>query len=104
DDDLLARCRVDRELHVAAAGLDTAATNARERGRAHLLILDVTPRWPRSHRDRVAGVHSHRVDVLDRADDDAVVGAVAHHLELVLLPTGDALLDDDLVHRGGGEA
>ena len=31
--------------------------------------------------DRVAGVNTHRVDVLDRADDDAVVATVAHHLE-----------------------
>ena len=29
----------------------------------------------RRNRDAVAGVHAHRVDVLDRADDDEVVGA-----------------------------
>ena len=46
-------------------------------------------------------MHTHRIDVLDRADDDAVVGAVAHDLELVLLPTGDALLDEDLADRAG---
>jgi hypothetical protein len=41
---------------------------------------------------------THRVDVLDRAHDDAVVRAVAHDLELELLPPGDRLLDEDLVH------
>ena len=46
-------------------------------------------------------MHAHRIDVLDRADDHAVVGAVAHHLQLVLLPTGDALLDEDLADRAG---
>ena len=53
---------------------------------------------------RVAGVHAHRVDVLDRADDDHVVAAVAHQLELVLLPAEHRLLDEDGVHRGVGQA
>jgi hypothetical protein len=44
-------------------------------------------------------VHAHRVDVLDRADDDEVVGDVAHHLELEFLPADHRLLDQDLVHR-----
>ena len=44
-------------------------------------------------------MHAHRVDVLDRADDDEVVGDVAHHLELELLPADDRFLDEDLVHR-----
>src|SRR5713101_6728431 len=45
----------------------------------------------------IARVHAHRVEVLDRADDDDVVLGVAHHLELELLPAGDRLLDEDLV-------
>ena len=49
-------------------------------------------------------MHAHRVDVLDRADDDEVVGDVAHHLELELLPADDRLLDQDLVHRAQVEA
>ena len=47
-------------------------------------------------RDRVAGVHADGVDVLDRADDDGVVGRVAHELELVLLPAEDRLLEEHL--------
>ena len=50
------------------------------------------------HGDRVAGVHAHGVDVLDRADDHAVVVAVAHQLELELLPAEDRLLQE---HLGG---
>ena len=101
--------RVEGELDVGAAGLDADAADAGERGVAHLLVLDVGQRLGRGDRDRVAGVHAHRVDVLDRADDHAVVGAVAHHLELELLPAGDRLLDEDLADRagrdaGGGEA
>ena len=41
---------------------------------------------------------AHGVEVLDGADDDHVVGGVAHDLELVLLPAEDALVDEDLAH------
>ena len=102
--DHLARLRVDRELHVRAAGLDTDAADARERGVAHQLVLDVGERLRGRDRDRLAGVHAHRVEVLDRADDDDVVGVVAHDLELVFLPADDAALDQDLRDRARGEA
>jgi hypothetical protein len=69
-----------------------------DRGVAHHLVLAVGERHRRRHRDRVAGVHAHRIEVLDRADDDDVVGAVAHHLELVLLPAEQRALDQHLVH------
>ena len=68
-------------------------------GVAHLLVLDVAQSLRRRDGDRVAGVNAHRVEILDRADDHAVVGAVAHHLELVLLPTRDRSLDEDLADR-----
>ena len=87
-----------------AAGLDADAADAGERGVAHRLVLDVGQRLGRGDGDRVAGVHAHRVEVLDRADDHAVVGPVAHDLELVLLPAGDRLLDEDLADRAGVEA
>ena len=42
------------------------------------------------------GVHAHGVEVLDGADDHAVVRVVTHHLEFELLPALDRLLDQDL--------
>ena len=54
--------------------------------------------------DGVAGVDAHRVDVLDRADDDDVVGAVAHHLELELAPADHGLVEQHLADRRGLEA
>src|SRR6516162_8343530 len=54
--------------------------------------------------DRVAGVHAHRVDVLDRADDHDVVIGVAHQLELELLPADDRRLQQDLGGRAGVQA
>ena len=49
-------------------------------------------------------MHADRVDVLDGADDDRVVGRVAHELELVLLPAGDRLLEQHLVRGALVEA
>ena len=34
----------------------------------------------------IAGMHAHRIEVLDRADDDAIVLLVAHHFHLELFP------------------
>jgi len=41
-------------------------------------------------------VHAHGVDVFDGADDDGVVMAVAHHLELELLPAQHRLFQENL--------
>ena len=71
---------------------------------AHRLVLDVGQRHLRRHRDRVARVDPHRVEVLDGADDDARVRRVAHQLQLELLPAEDRLLDEDLVDRREEEA
>ena len=90
--------RVDRELDVAAAGVDADRADDVDADVAQLLVLAVGERERGRDGDRVAGVHADRVDVLDRADDDRVVGRVAHELELVLLPAEDRLLEQ---HLGG---
>ena len=46
--------------------------------------------------DGVAGVDAHGVHILDGADDDHVVRQVAHHLQLILLPAQQRLLDQHL--------
>ena len=97
-------CGIDRELDVRAAGLDADAADDAPRHVAHPLVFLVGERQRRRDGDRVAGVDAHRIDVLDRADDDEVVGDVAHHLELEFLPADDRLLDEDLVHRAEVEA
>ena len=96
--------RVDRELHVGAAGLDADRADHRDRLVAQLLVEAVGERLLRRDRDRVAGVHAHRVDVLDRADDHDVVGAVAHHLELELAPAEHRLVEQHLADRRGLDA
>ena len=44
-------------------------------------------------------MHAHWIDILDRADDDAVVRLVAHDFELELLPAQHRLFDQHLVGR-----
>ena len=42
-------------------------------------------------------MHAHGVHILDRADDNGVVGAVAHDLHLEFLPTDDGFFDQHFV-------
>ncbi len=104
DDDEPAILGVDRELHIRSTGVDADLAQHRDRGVAHQLIFLVGQRQGRRHRHRIAGMHPHRVDILDRADDDAVVVFVAHDFELVLLPAEHRFLDQHLTHRRGAQA
>ena len=94
-----ARLRMHAELDVRPAGLHADGADHLSGQVAHGLVLDVGERLRGGHGDRVARVHAHRVDVLDAADDHDVVGLVAHHLQLELLPAEDRFLDQHFVRR-----
>ncbi len=104
DDHDLLGLGIDRELHVGAAGLHTDRANYGEGLVAQALVEAVGERLLRCHGDAVTGVNAHRVDVLDRADDHAVVVVVAHDLELELAPAEDRLVEQDLADRRRVEA
>ncbi len=93
--------RVDRKLHVRAARLDADLAQNRDRGVAHHLEFLVGEGQRRRDGDGIAGMDAHRVDVLDRADDDAIVRLVADDLHLEFLPAEHALLDQHFAGRGG---
>ena len=99
----LAALGADRELDVGAPGLHSDRADHRDRLVAQLLVEPVGEGLGGCDGDRVAGMHSHRVDVLDRADDHHVVVSVPHHLELELPPADHGLFDQDLVDRARGE-
>jgi len=42
-------------------------------------------------------VYAHGIEVLDGADDDDVVGQIAHHLQLVFFPTQNRFFDQHFV-------
>src|SRR5262249_34024440 len=65
----------------------------------HDLVFFVGERQSRRNGDAIAGVHSHRIDVLDRADDDAVVRLVANDFHLELFPAEQTFIDEDLTDR-----
>src|SRR5437660_4666282 len=44
-------------------------------------------------------MHAHGIEVFNRADNDRVIGQVAHHFEFELFPAKHALFDEDLMHR-----
>ena len=104
DDAHLAGLAAARELDVRAAGVDADRADDRDRRVAELLVRLVGQRHLRRDGDGVAGVDAHRVEVLDRADDDDVVEPVADDLELELVPAADRLLDEHLADRRLGEA
>ena len=97
DDNEAAGLGVHGKLHVGSAGLDANLLQNGERRDTHALVLKVTQGLRRRHRDGVAGMHAHGVEILDGAHDDAVAGMVAHDLHLVLFPALDGLLDQHLV-------
>ena len=104
DDDQAAVGRIDRELHIGAAGLDADLAQHRDRGVAHDLIFLVGERQRRRYGDGIAGMHAHRIDVFDRADDDAIVVLVAHHLHLEFFPAEHRFLDQHFAGRRGVDA
>ncbi len=104
DDDHSPVRRVHGELDVRPPGFDADSSDDPPRGVAHPLIFLVAQREDRRDRDAVARMDAHRVDVLDRADDDEIVGDVAHHLELELFPADHRLFDEHLVNGAQLEA
>jgi hypothetical protein len=101
DDDHAAIGRIDGELHVGAAGVDADLAQHGDRGVAHDLVFLVRQRLRRRHGDGVAGVHAHRIEVFDGADDDAVVLAIADNLHLEFLPADQRFLDEQFLGRAG---
>ena len=104
DDNHPAVGRVDGELDVRATGLDADGADDGERGVAHQLVFLIGQREGGCDGDGVARVDAHRVEIFDRADDDALVLVVAHHFHLIFLPSQEAFLDEDFVDRRGVEA
>ncbi len=92
------------ELHVAAAGIHPDLAQHGDAGIAHDLVFLVGQRQSRGDGDAVAGMHAHRVDIFNGADDDAVVRLVAHHFHLIFFPAQHALVDHHFTDRRRIEA
>src|SRR5204862_5419715 len=54
--------------------------------------------------DRVAGMHTHWIEILDGTNNHAVVHPIAHHFHLEFFPTDQRFLDQHFVDRRKIEA
>src|SRR3954463_9456983 len=91
---------MDAELNIRSAGLNPDLANHCDGRVTHGLIFAIAESLRRSHGDRVASMHSHRIEVFDRADDDDIVFEVTHHLELVFFPAENRFFNQRFMHRG----
>ena len=94
---------VECELDVAAS-LDPEGADDLQRGGSEALVVVIREREAGGDDYALPCVDAHGVEVLHVADDDAVVRGIPHDLVLVLLPSEDALLDEDLMDPGVGES
>ncbi len=99
DHDHTTGVRADTELNVGTAGFNADLTQYRQRGVTHDLVFLVRQGLCRSNGDRVTGVHAHRVEVFDGADDDAVVLLIADNLHFVLFPADQGFVDQQFFSR-----
>jgi len=88
---------VHGELDVRPARLHADLSHDGDGRVPHALVFDIRQGLGGRDGDGLAGVHAHGVEVLDGADDDHVVGPVAHDLQLILLPAQRRLLQHDFV-------
>ena len=93
--------RIDTKLNVRTAGLDPDLTQYRQRGVTHQLVFPIGQSLGGSDGDGVTGVNTHGIEVFDRADNNAVVVLITHNLHLILFPTDQGFVDQQLI--GGGE-
>ena len=93
DDDDATVFRIYCELDIAAAGIDANLANNSDTQVAHLLELTVSQGQCWGNRHGIAGVHAEGVNVFDGGNNDDIVIAIAHELELVFLPAKDGLLN-----------
>ena len=97
DDIQLAVFGIDGKLDIRTAGFNADGPDDLQRRIAHDLVFFIGQRLGRGDGDAVAGVNAHRVEIFNRADDDDVVLAVAHHFQLVFLPADDGFFDQNLM-------
>ena len=103
DDRVLKALRVQCQLHVAATHDPQVGDDVQRRLAEHLELL-VRQGLGGGHHDGVAGMDTHRVQVLHGADGNHVAHAVPHGLELDLLPAEDGLLHQNLRDGRGVQA
>jgi len=87
---------IDRKLDVRTAGFNTDGADDFQCRITHDLIFLVRQRLGRCDGNAVAGMDTHRVKVLNRADDNHIVLAVTHDFQFILFPADNGFFDQYL--------
>ncbi len=90
---------VHRELHVGTARIHADFAQHGDARIAHDLVFFIRQRQRWGDGNAIAGMHAHRVDILDGAHDNAVICLIAHHLHFVFFPAEHALVDHHFADR-----
>ena len=101
--DLLAVNRIHCELHIGATCLHAHSSHAGKSRISHSLVFHIRQRLRRGNSYAVARVNAHRVKVFNGAHHHAIVGSVAHHLQLELFPADNGFLYQHFTDRAGRE-
>ena len=91
---------MEAELNIRAPSLDPNLPDDRERSVPHHLILLVRQSLRGSDRNRVPGMNPHGIQILNRANNHAIVRVIPHDLHFKFLPPEQAFLNQHLAHRG----
>ena len=102
DNRILEGIRIQGELAVAAALHPKRRNNIQCCPAEHLIFL-IRQGQGRGNHDGVAGMHTHRVNILHGADSHHIAQAVPHNFKLDFLPAGDALFHKNLGNGGKSE-
>ena len=103
DDRHAARIGIDGELNVRATGFDADLTHTGDSGIAHPLVFFIGECLCRRDGDGITGVDAHRIEVFDSADDDHVVGLIAHDFHLVFFPAENGFFQQDFIDGREGQ-
>ena len=92
--------RVNRKLYVGTTGFHADFTQYRQRGVTHDLIFFISQGLCWRNGDGVTGVDTHRIEVFDGADDNAVVVFITHNFHFVLFPANQRFINQQLIGWG----
>ena len=95
---------IDAELHIGTAGIHADFTQTRDGGIAHALIFLIGQRQRGGDGDGIPRMHTHRIQIFDGTDDDAIIRAVADHFHFKLLPAQHAFFHQHFTGHGSSQA
>ena len=92
--------RINGELDVGTARFHADLPDDGKRSVPHGLVFSVREGLDGGYGDGIPGMHAHGVDVLNGANDHAIVRAVPHYLHFKFFPADQGLFNQDFGNGG----